>query len=92
MNNGEAKFHLRSNARQEGIAEVRALLRKEYDSFSVGPKRVVGAFGVKDESGYTHKMFWVVSDRKDRRHGVVDLVDEMSNYSKDLFNTMFRKW
>lgn len=72
------------------------VLRAKYND-DIPPKGtlVVGKFGIvsemygKENNPYIYK--WIVSDRKDRRHGAL-YPKEIDPYNKSLFEEMFRKW
>lgn len=56
------------------------------------PKKVVGQFGIKGDDGNQHIINWVVTPRKDRRHGFVDKQGHFSNWHKRQLEDMFKGW
>jgi hypothetical protein len=54
-------------------------------------KKVLGTFGVM-QGEYKNSLSWVVSPRKDMRHGVVNRPAPKDEYLESLFNKMFKGW
>lgn len=75
--------------KDEGLEYINLLMKSDLYSDTVPrpPKKVVGGFRM---CGYT--IYFVVSDRKDRRHGVVDEPTLLSDYAKNMLKAMFRRW
>ena len=73
----------------KGLEYIHLILTSDLYSDTVPrpPKKVVGGFQM---CGYT--IHFVVSDRKDRRHSVVDPHAQLSDYAKDMLDAMFRRW
>lgn len=65
---------------------------KYSDFIPVKKKLIVGGFGIVDHKGFKNKIYWVVSDRKDRRSGVVNAPAPKDAYCESLHEEMFRKW
>lgn len=79
----------KQKGRDEGLEYIRLVMTSDLYSDTVPrpTKKVVGGF---QKCGYT--MHFVVSDRKDRRHGVVDEPAPLSDYAKNMLKAMFRRW
>ena len=59
------------------------------------PDKVIKRWGVDDTRirGVRHMSgFKIDGYRKDRRHGFQGEITEMSDYSKDILNSMFKGW
>lgn len=80
-----------SEAGMEHIKFVMEAHRKE-QKYVEPPKRVVGGFGIVHPDGRTDMLCWVVSNRKDRRHGVVGKKEPVTRYAKEMYESMFRNW
>jgi hypothetical protein len=80
--------------RNSGLDQARSVLtsKKYSDSRPVKPTVTVGAFGIIEPTGYKNVISFVVHDRKDRRHGVVNAPAPKDKYNESLFEEMFRKW
>jgi hypothetical protein len=72
-----------------GLELIRIL--KTTDTYVASEKKCVGAFGIMQE-GFAINMFWVVGDRKDKRHGVIGRPAPKDMYCAELFEAMFRRW
>lgn len=55
-------------------------------------RTVVGGFGTVYPNGHRDVFAWVVSKRKDQRHGVVDRPGPKDPYMEDLYTSMFINW
>lgn len=75
----------------DGRKLLNMLKEKYHDSYTEREKKFIGYFGVINDNRM-NLICWVVSDRKDRRHGVVDRPAPKDPYCEDLFDSMFRKW
>jgi len=86
------KYDTVSAAGMEYIEMVKAQAKEEAKPY-IPPKRIISSFGIKDDSGREHLIYWVVSPmRTDKRHGVIGRPDPVSPYVKSLWGEMFRKW
>lgn len=56
------------------------------------PHKIVGSFGIVDESGHETKLVWKVNGHRDGKHGVQCSKVPMPEYHKQLFNDIFKKW
>lgn len=73
--------------KDDGLEYIDLVLNTDLDTVPRPPKIVVNSFHM---CGYT--INFVVSDRKDRRHGVVGTPAPLSYYTKIMLDAMFRKW
>lgn len=75
--------------KDKGLEYIHLMLTSDLYSDTVPqpPKKVVGGFRM---CGYT--IHFVVGDRKDRKHGIVDIPTPLSDYAKNMLEAMFRGW
>ena len=73
--------------KSDGLEYIELVLNTNLDTVPRPPKIVVDSFHM---CGYT--INFVVGDRKDRRHGVVDTPAPLSYYAKSMLDAMFRRW
>lgn len=73
--------------KDDGLEYIRLIRKNDLDTAPRHPKIIAKTFQM---CGYT--IGFVVSDRKDRRHGVVDTPAPLSYYAKNMLDTMFRRW
>lgn len=81
-----------SSLRKGAGLELIKIAKTYTDDKRKRPTKIVGGFGVKHRDGFVSKIFWKVSDRKDRRHGIVNMPAPKDEYMEDLYKSMFRKW
>lgn len=74
--------------KSDGLKILNTVFSDKYSDEIIQPKKkVVGSFGIGN-----NKLYWVVSARKDRRHGVVGPVSIRDPYCDSLFKGAFAKW
>jgi hypothetical protein len=74
----------------EDIQYVKEVHKRESRVIEV-PTKVVGSFGIETDRERI-VLHWVVSHRKDKRHGVIDKPEPMGRYAKTMLRDMFRGW
>jgi hypothetical protein len=77
------------NPKDQGMEDIQMVLSERYgDTYVPQKKKIVGKFIGGDGA----IIYWVVSDRPDRRHGTTDTPVPSDPYCKSLFEGMFKKW
>lgn len=78
---------------KDGFADISMVKQwhRQQQLQKVLPKIVVGTFGVG--VGRNELLIdWVVSPRKDRRHGITEKPEPFSRHSKVSLDAMFKNW